>query len=57
MTELRPRPVTVTSSVGAKPRSVRRHAGDTQSVLVLLLTMAATLVAVYDLFLLSFIAR
>jgi hypothetical protein len=58
MTEIKPRTITATSSVGAKPAAVRRrHPGDTQSALVLVLTMVATLVAVYDLFLLSFIAR
>ena len=57
MTELKSRPLAVRSPVAATPQPLRRHPGDTQSVLVLLLSIAATLIAVYDLFLLTFIAR
>lgn len=50
-------PVGARTTAATTRKQVRRRPGDTRSVLVVLLTIAATTVAVYDLFLLTLFAR
>jgi hypothetical protein len=57
VTQVKSAPVTARKTTGTTRAPVRRHPGDTQSILVVLLTIAATAVAMYDLFLLTLIAR
>jgi hypothetical protein len=50
-------PVATRTAAAPIRKQVRRRPGDTQAVLVVALTIAATTVAVYDLFLLTLVAR
>jgi hypothetical protein len=50
-------PVATRTTAATTRKQVRRRPGDTQAVLVVALTIAATTVAVYDLFLLALVAR
>jgi hypothetical protein len=50
-------PVATGTTAATARKQVRRHSADTQAVLVVALTIAATTVAVYDLFLLALVAR
>jgi hypothetical protein len=57
MTQAKATPVATRHTVGAPRRPASRHLGDTQSVFVGFLSIAVTAIAMWDLFLLTLIAR
>jgi hypothetical protein len=57
MTQAKSAPSAARNTAGAGRRPATRHLGDSQSMLVGLLSLVATAVAMYDLFLLAFLAR
>jgi hypothetical protein len=57
MTQLKAAPLATRSAAGAARRPASRHLGDTQSLLVGLLSIAVTAIAMWDLFLLTLMAR
>jgi hypothetical protein len=57
MTQAKSAPVAARNTVAVARRPATRHLGDSQSILVGLLSLVATAVAMYDLFLLAFLTR
>jgi hypothetical protein len=57
MTQAKATPLVSRRTAGAPRRPASRHLGDTQSVLVGFLTIAVSLIAMWDLFLLTLVAR
>jgi hypothetical protein len=57
MTQAKATPLATRRTAGAPSRPATRHLGDTQSVLVGFLSIAVSAVAMWDLFLLTLVAR
>jgi hypothetical protein len=57
MTQAKSAPIAARNTAGVARRPATRHLGDSQSILVGLLSLVVTVVAMYDLFLLTLLAR